>query len=86
MKCSRCSHDNPAGQNFCGKCGARLALICPGCGELQPGHHRYCGDCGASLTAVIVPPRIAAPEADTPRRLAVKVAATRPDPPVKAVN
>jgi len=76
MKCSGCHHDNPAGQNFCGKCGARLALVCPTCGELQPGHHRYCGDCGASLTAVIIPPRIAAPEVDTPRRLADGVASS----------
>ena len=68
MKCSHCRHDNPDGQNFCGKCGTRLALVCPDCGEIQPGHHRYCGDCGASLATATVPPDIAAPEAGVARR------------------
>ncbi|HYB42480.1 MAG TPA: adenylate/guanylate cyclase domain-containing protein, partial [Candidatus Methylomirabilis sp.] len=69
MKCPRCQRDNPIGQNFCGDCGARLALVCPTCGETQPGHHRYCGECGASLAAATAFPDTLAQETAQGRRL-----------------
>jgi class 3 adenylate cyclase/tetratricopeptide (TPR) repeat protein len=55
MRCSQCQCDNPAGQKFCGECGARLALSCPACDATNPFTNKFCGDCGAKLTAS--PPR-----------------------------
>jgi len=51
MQCSQCQHENPAGQRFCGECGARLALSCPACNAVNPPTNRFCGECGARLTA-----------------------------------
>ena len=31
MGCPACGTENPPGNRFCGGCGARLALTCPGC-------------------------------------------------------
>jgi membrane protease subunit (stomatin/prohibitin family) len=47
--CSKCGHENPAGDKFCGKCGAPLHPVCPHCGaELVPGD-KFCGKCGKEI-------------------------------------
>ena len=72
MKCSRCEHENPPGQKFCGECGARLAAACPSCGASNPPGQKFCGECGAGL-ALEAGARSAAPESYTPRHLAEKI-------------
>jgi len=72
MRCSRCQHDNPSGQKFCGECGARLTVPCPSCGASNPPGQKFCGSCGAALTAgsaAVVP----APASYTPKHLAEKI-------------
>lgn len=49
MQCPRCQHDSPAGQTFCGECGAQLAAACPACGTSNSSGHKFCGECGAGL-------------------------------------
>src|SRR5215813_2345187 len=51
MQCSQCQHENPAGQKFCGECGARLPLVCPACQAPNPLTNKFCGECGGKLTA-----------------------------------
>ena len=49
MRCESCGTENPAGQRFCGHCGAALSLICGSCGApSQPGQ-KFCGSCGTQL-------------------------------------
>src|SRR5262249_27469532 len=60
MPCPACGRDNPAGQKFCGECGARLAAVCAGCGAANPPGQKFCGECGRALAA-------AAPAAPSPR-------------------
>ena len=47
--CSSCGATNPAGQRFCGECGARLASGCPACGAAVGPDQRFCGDCGSAI-------------------------------------
>ena len=59
--CPRCSGQNPAGQQFCGTCGARLfrqqqqaygpqqMYSCPKCGQAVPNDLKFCGSCGTQL-------------------------------------
>ena len=51
MQCTQCRHENPAGQKFCGECGARLLLLCPACQAQNPPTNKFCGECGGKLTA-----------------------------------
>ncbi|MDP3939246.1 MAG: zinc ribbon domain-containing protein, partial [Deltaproteobacteria bacterium] len=55
MDCPNCQRSNPAGNAFCGGCGAPLALACPTCGRENPPDHKFCGGCGRSLESVTVP-------------------------------
>jgi class 3 adenylate cyclase/tetratricopeptide (TPR) repeat protein len=73
MQCSRCQHDNPAGQKFCGECGARLASRCPSCSASNPPGQKFCGECGTALGQVDVPGRYGTPESYTPKHLAEKI-------------
>jgi class 3 adenylate cyclase/tetratricopeptide (TPR) repeat protein len=50
MACASCGAENPAGNKFCGECGAALALACSACGSRNPPTSRFCGECGARLT------------------------------------
>jgi class 3 adenylate cyclase len=72
MLCPRCRHDNPAGQKFCGECGAALAAGCPSCGSTNAPGQKYCGNCGAPLTEA-AGGRFASPGSYTPRHLAEKI-------------
>jgi hypothetical protein len=50
MSCPACGHENPAGNRFCGGCGAALSATCPACAHVNPPDHRFCGACGAAVT------------------------------------
>jgi hypothetical protein len=69
MQCPGCQHDNPAGQKFCGECGARLAAGCPACGAPNPSGQKFCGECGTGLAPTPAP----APQSYTPKHLAEKI-------------
>ena len=49
MHCSKCGHENAAGQKFCGNCGNSLAAACSNCGAENPPGNRFCGECGSHL-------------------------------------
>ncbi len=53
MRCPRCSHEAPAGAEFCPECGARLAPTCARCGTPSVAAQKFCTKCGASLTAAV---------------------------------
>src|SRR5262245_25912460 len=57
MICSHCRSENPAGQKFCGDCGAPLPSRCRKCGAENPPNKKFCGECGAPLgeSAVAAP-------------------------------
>jgi len=73
VKCPRCQHDNPAGQKFCGECGAQLTSVCPACRAANPPGQKFCGDCGAPLTQVRAVAKFLSPESYTPKHLAEKI-------------
>jgi class 3 adenylate cyclase len=74
MRCPACQHENPAGQKFCGDCGARLASLCPSCNAPNPPGQKFCGECGGALgQAAQVRGRFAAPESYTLKHLAEKI-------------
>ncbi len=49
VSCPACGRSNPAGNRFCGTCGAPLERSCPACGATNPADNRFCGACGAGL-------------------------------------
>src|SRR5215211_6979972 len=49
MTCSHCGAENPAGQKFCGECGAALVATCSSCGAPNPPGQKFCGECGSAL-------------------------------------
>ena len=73
MKCPRCQHDNPAGQKFCGECGAQLTSVCPACRAANPAGQKFCGGCGAPLTQAMTAAKFTSPESYTPKHLADKI-------------
>jgi class 3 adenylate cyclase len=77
MKCPRCQHENPAGQKFCGGCGARLTAVCPSCGASNGPGQKFCGECGASLGQGAEAGKFAAPETYTPQHLAEKILSSK---------
>jgi class 3 adenylate cyclase/tetratricopeptide (TPR) repeat protein len=64
MLCSSCGAGNPAGNKFCGDCGALLGARCSQCGADNPADKRFCGDCGAPLAASARAARSPAPAPD----------------------
>jgi len=81
VTCPGCGQANPAGAQFCGACGSRLAAVCPSCQAANPPGNRFCHQCGAALAAPAAPtpspsptPSPApSPGAYTPRHLAEKI-------------
>ena len=61
VRCANCGTATPAGQQFCGKCGAKLVtevqqqqkIKCPNCGFMNLPGQQFCGSCGARLVAVV---------------------------------
>ena len=82
MTCSGCGQANPAGVQFCGGCGTRLAAVCPACQAPNPPGNRFCHQCGAALAPkpepepAASPDRFASPTAYTPKHLAEKILTT----------
>jgi len=73
MKCSRCQHECPNGQKFCGDCGGRLGQCCSACkAENLPGQ-KFCGECGAALDQAFSPAKLSSPDTYTPAHLAEKI-------------
>src|SRR5437867_11304969 len=66
MRCPACQHENPAGQKFCGECGARLS-------SAAPGSTASTGPATTAPESASVPERFASPAAYTPRHLAEKI-------------
>jgi class 3 adenylate cyclase/tetratricopeptide (TPR) repeat protein len=77
MRCSRCQHENPAGQKFCGECGTRLASGCPACGTANPPGQKFCGECGGALDQARASPKFASPDVYTPKYLAERILTSR---------
>jgi len=85
VQCPRCNTDNPEGAKFCGKCGSRLARVCPTCGAELPldSQVRFCFECGTDVQPPAEPPA-AATDAFTqrlqrlvPKEFAERLLATR---------
>src|SRR5262249_34035620 len=72
MTCPRCGSETPAGQRFCGECGARLATACEVCRAPIAPEQKFCGQCGAPVGQA-VGAAFASPEAYTPKHLAEKI-------------
>jgi DNA-directed RNA polymerase subunit RPC12/RpoP len=59
VRCPNCGTGNPAGQQFCGKCGAKLIAVvqqkiqCPKCGFQNIAGQQFCGSCGAGLAVAV---------------------------------
>jgi class 3 adenylate cyclase len=73
MRCLACQHENPAGQKFCGDCGARLASLCLSCSAANPPGQKFCGECGSAIGQGARGGRFAAPEIYTPKHLAERI-------------
>src|ERR1019366_9067019 len=56
MPCSMCGSENPAGNNFCARCGNALARPCLKCGAENAPPSNFCGKWGAALTAPVCDP------------------------------
>ncbi len=77
MKCLRCQSENPAGQKFCGQCGARLAILCPSCNTPNSPDQKFCGECGTKLSQVTSLLKFSSPRSYTPAHLAEKILTSR---------
>jgi class 3 adenylate cyclase len=74
MRCASCEFENPAGMNFCGRCGTKLAAACAQCGFENPAGFAFCGKCGALLTVRPQPATSSqSPAAYTPPHLAERI-------------
>lgn len=49
MKCPKCQFKNPAGIQFCSKCGEKLEYICSQCHFSNPPDFAFCGKCGSPI-------------------------------------
>src|SRR3954468_9004101 len=61
MTCSSCGFENTASARFCGQCGTRLELICPGCAEPVAPGLAFCTACGTRVAEVSMPAPAAPP-------------------------
>src|SRR5262245_28711792 len=67
MHCPSCGFENPAGMNFCGRCGTKLSPRCPHCDFENPPGFAFCGKCGADLAELTPAARPSALTGTTPR-------------------
>ena len=78
MQCPRCQYENPPQSSFCLECGGRLTITCGSCGAALPSGSRFCNYCGTPVqSAAASRPRLASPEAYTPKHLAAKILTSR---------
>ena len=73
MKCPRCQQENPPQAKFCLECATPLALRCVNCGTQLPSGAKFCFECATPVSAPGSPPRLASPEAYTPKHLAERI-------------
>jgi predicted ATPase/class 3 adenylate cyclase len=75
MKCPKCHFENPAGIQFCGKCGSKLERLCCNCNFANPSGFEFCGKCGNRLkeTLETSPGDYTQPRSYTPKHLADKI-------------
>ena len=73
MKCPRCQQENPPQAKFCLECATPLALRCTNCKTQLPAGAKFCFECATPVSAPGAPPRLASPEAYTPKHLAEKI-------------
>jgi len=76
MQCPRCQQENPAGQKFCGECGARLAVVCPSWSAPNRPSQKFCGECGTALGSAAAAKPLS-PDAYTPKHLAERILTSR---------
>jgi class 3 adenylate cyclase/tetratricopeptide (TPR) repeat protein len=67
MHCPSCGFENPAGMNFCGRCGTKLSPRCPHCDFENPPGFAFCGKCGADLAEPTPAARPSSLTGTTPR-------------------
>jgi class 3 adenylate cyclase/tetratricopeptide (TPR) repeat protein len=84
MHCPSCGFENPAGMNFCGRCGTKLSPRCPHCDFENPPGFAFCGKCGADLEEPTPAAHSPSPtgtmprlQASTPAHLAEKILHSR---------
>jgi class 3 adenylate cyclase len=84
MHCPSCGFENPAGMNFCGRCGTKLSPRCLHCDFENPPGFAFCGKCGASLAdpaPAAYSPSLTGPtprlQTSTPAHLAEKILHSR---------
>ncbi|MGH7611088.1 MAG: AAA family ATPase, partial [Candidatus Dormibacteria bacterium] len=58
--CPGCAAEVPAGQRFCGNCGAPQVAACANCGAALRPEQRFCGDCGTPVAGAAPAPNPAA--------------------------
>ncbi len=49
VKCAKCGHKNPAGDDRCGRCNASLTVVCSECGHSNPRIRSRCTQCDTRL-------------------------------------
>jgi hypothetical protein len=75
----------PAGQKFCGDCGARLATDCPFGGASNLPGQKFCGECGMHSAKGAAGGRFAAPAIYTSNHLAERILTSKDhQPPTEA--
>jgi len=79
MKCPKCQFENRDVAKFCGKCAAKLEVICSQCGNTNPPDINFCDGCGHDLREVKsgLPIDYSQPQSYTPKVLADKILTTR---------
>ena len=78
MQCPRCQHSNPPRSEFCEQCGIRLGRVCSNCGGRLAPTVKFCPECGHAVIGVeSFTPRLASPQAYTPKHLAEKILTSR---------
>ena len=55
MKCPKCQFENREGAKFCGKCRAKLLLVCSQCNHENPPDNVFCDECGQDLREIQQP-------------------------------
>jgi Double zinc ribbon len=73
MKCPRCQQENPPQATFCLECATPPAPRCANCGTQLPAGPKFCFECATPVSASRSGPRLASPEAYTPKHLAERI-------------
>jgi len=73
MKCPRCQQENPPQAKFCLECATPLAVRCGNCGTPLPAAAKFCFECATPVSMPAPSPRLASPEAYTPKHLAERI-------------